>query len=246
MFFFCDYRTSPYEVTTQIFKAYLAQYVSQDPGIVPFLYDEYLAKGLSPVAKVLKQALIAVFKSTNFVRLIVDGLDEIQAREHKIILRELIQFTRGCGETCKLFVASQDLPSIRPTLGSMPYIFLGSIDERKYIEEDMGVVVEATLTELDESLNGALEKSLKSSLRISILSKAEGSKRFQYSPTGLKRVVLIQIIGMFLWINLILPLLESSCSLYELKSNVDALPKDLEDMSVILNSLYIDSYQDCR
>lgn len=42
---------------------------------------------------------------------------------------------------------------------------------------------------------------------------------------------------MFLWINLILALLETSCNLYELSSNVDALPKDLEDMLVIFNNL---------
>lgn len=174
MFFFCDYRTPAYEVTTQILKAFLAQCISQDPGIVPFLYDEYIAKALSPSAKVLKAALIAVFKSMDLVRLIVDGLDEIQATEHKHILRELVQFTKLCGESCKLLVASQDLPTIRPALGNMPCIFLG--DERQAIERDMGTVVDATLTELDETLNGALAEEQKAWLRASILKKAEGSK----------------------------------------------------------------------
>lgn len=136
MFFFCDDRTPAYEVTTQILKAFLAQCISQDPGIVPFLYDEYIAKGLSPVAKTLKTALIAVFQSMDLVRLIVDGLDEVQATEHKHILRELIQFTKHCGKACKLLVASQDLATISRTLYNMPYMFLG--DERQAVERDMG------------------------------------------------------------------------------------------------------------
>lgn len=138
---------------------------------MPFLYDEYLAKALSPGAKELKRALIDVFKSTNFVRLIVDGLDEVQVSEHKLILRELIQITKLCGETCKLLVASQDLPSIRPMLGHMPHIFLG--DEREAIRTDMGMVVDAALTDLNESLNGALQVQ-KASLQESILNKAQG------------------------------------------------------------------------
>lgn len=48
--------------------------------------------------------------------------------------------------------------------------------------------------------------------------------------------MLNQCTGMFLWVNLILVLLETSCNLDELSSNVDALPKDLEDMSVIFKS----------
>lgn len=47
---------------------------------------------------------------------------------------------------------------------------------------------------------------------------------------------------MFLWIQLILPLLETSCSLSELRSNIEALPKDLEDMLVTFE----DSTQVCH
>lgn len=172
MFFFCDYHTPAYAVPTQIFKAYLAQCISQDPGIVPLLHDEYLAKGHLPVAKVLKPALISVLKSMDCVRLVVDGVDEVQPTEQKLIIRELTQFTKLCGETCKLLVASQDLPIIRLALRGVPYLFLG--DERQAIEKDMRVVVEASLTEIDESLNGALGETRVSSLRDLIVNKAEG------------------------------------------------------------------------
>lgn len=41
---------------------------------------------------------------------------------------------------------------------------------------------------------------------------------------------------MFLWVKLILDLLETSSSLNELNSNIDELPKDLEDMLVKFQS----------
>lgn len=149
--------------------------------MVPFLYEEYVAKGLSPVAKVLKPALIAVSKSADMVRLIVDGLDEIEASEHKAVLRELKTLTEICGETCKLLIASQDISSIRSLLGRTPQIFLR--DERQAIETDMRVVVDARLAELDESLNGALDEDQKEALRDSILSNAGGEDLFSVPPT---------------------------------------------------------------
>lgn len=191
-----------------------------------------MAKGLSPVAKVLKPALIAVFKDTDVVRLIVDGLDEIEATEHKPVLRELKRLTEFCGETCKLLVASQDIPSIRSMLGKVPQLFLGDENERQAIETDMRVVVDATLTELDESLGGALDAAQKAALRASILSNAEG--RDCSCTAEIDIPLLISIPGMFLWINLILTLLEESCSLDELESIVTTLPKDLEQMLVML------------
>ncbi|KAL1863978.1 hypothetical protein Daus18300_007943 [Diaporthe australafricana] len=105
------------------------------------------------------------------VRIIVDGLDEVPATEHKVILRELTQFTKLCGETCKLLVASQDLPSNRRSLSGIPYLFLG--DERRAVERDMEVVVTASLVELDENLNGAIGEVQKASLLASIIEKAE-------------------------------------------------------------------------
>lgn len=196
---------------------------------MPFLYEEYVAKGLSPVAKVLKPALIAVSKSTEMVRLIVDGLDEIEATEQKPVLRELKRLTELCGETCKLLVASQDIPSIRSMLGKVPQIFLG--DERQAIEADMRIVVNATLTELDESLHGALDGAQKAALRASILSNSEGTDCCLHHEK--KRMVLISISGMFLWVNMILTLLEEASSLDELDSIVTTLPEDLEQMSVL-------------
>lgn len=114
------------------------------------------------------------------VRLIVDGVDEVQSTEQKLIIRELTQFTKLCGEACKLLVASQDLPVIRLTLRGVPHLFLG--DERQAIEKDMRLVVEASLTELDESLNGALGEMQVSSLRDLIVNKAEGEECYLYHP----------------------------------------------------------------
>lgn len=130
------------------------------------------------MAKVLKPALVAVSQSADMVRLIVDGLDEIEATEHKPVLRELKRITKICGETCKLLIASRDIPSIRSLLGKTPQIFLG--DERNVIEDSMRLVVGAKLTELNESLKGKLEADQMEVLQTSIINNAEGEYFFLY------------------------------------------------------------------
>jgi hypothetical protein len=174
LFFFCDYCTPAHDVAAQIFKAYLAQSIRQDPDLAPFIYDDYAAKGRSPTTKVLKEIIVKIIQELNFVRLIVDGVDEMPSTEHRRLLRELYEVTNAAGTSCKLLISSQDLPTIRPFLSGKisDHLFLG--DEKQEIGKDMAIVVDASLDNLGEVLGVTLNTSERTSLRTQILDKAEG------------------------------------------------------------------------
>lgn len=174
LFFFCDYCTPAHDVSAQIFKAYLAQSIRQDPDLATFIYDNYTAKGRSPTTKALKEILVTVIKELDFVRLIVDGVDEVQSTEHRRLLQELHTVTTAGGASCKLLVSSQDLPSIRPFLSgkTRDHLFLG--DEKQAISKDMATVVDASLNDLGEVFGITLDVSERMSLRDQVLEKAEG------------------------------------------------------------------------
>lgn len=174
LFFFCDYCTPAHDVSAQIFKAYLAQSIRQESDLAPFIYDNYTSKGRSPTTKVLKEILVTIIKESDFVRLIVDGVDEVQSSEHRRLLQELHAVTTTAGASCKLLVSSQDLPSIRPFLSgrTRDHLFLG--DERQAISKDMAVVVDASLESLGDVLGITLDMSERMSLRDRCLEKAEG------------------------------------------------------------------------
>lgn len=172
LFFFCDYQTPTYGITAQIFRAYLAQLVRSTPEAASYIYDEHLAKGHSPIAKVLKAVLASIIKQSDFVRLIVDGVDELQSSEHRRLLEELIQLTKVSGDSCKLLISSQDLPSIRPTLGSKLVLFLGNAEEP--IKKDIALVVNQSMERLSNALDGILDAKEISSIQEQIVNKAEG------------------------------------------------------------------------
>ncbi|KAI1399172.1 hypothetical protein F4819DRAFT_429846 [Hypoxylon fuscum] len=215
LYFFCDYHTPAYGISAYIFRVFCSQILRFSPELAPFFYDEYSSKGLSPSAMVLKEALSKTMKSIEFVRLVVDGIDELPSSEHRKLISELIDLATSSGDTCKLLISSQDLPSIRPSLSRRSTLFLG--DETEPIRKDIGYIVEKALVELDDALGGELGGDLLENIRANIMSKAE---------------------GMFLWVRLVLSLLESCASPWELKSTIDSLPKDLEEAyAKILNNI---------
>ena len=207
LFFYCDYNTPAYGISAYICRVFCTQLLKLVPELIPFFYDEYLSKGRSPSAEVLKPALATVLKSIEFVRLIVDGLDELPSSEHKKLIAELIDLATSAGDTCKLLVCSQDLPTIRPSLSKRLVLFLG--DERDSIRKDIDMIIEKGLADIRDGMGGELSTELMTYMRSRIASKAE---------------------GMFLWVRLVLSLLESSSSPHELRSTLDSLPNDLEKM----------------
>ncbi|KAH6871240.1 hypothetical protein B0T10DRAFT_568420 [Thelonectria olida] len=219
LFFFCDYLSTPNANTARIFRAFAAQLMGIASETIPFFYDEYLAKGRQPSASVLKGALAKVLAEFDDIRLLVDGIDELPASEHKTLINELIQLEKASNHSCKLLISSQDLPSIRPHLShKLPQkctLFLG--DEKSAIENDVEIIVKDSLEDLNQNIDIAIGPSLIEELRSKILQKSE---------------------GMLLWVRLVLSLLESSANLAELRSNVDSLPKDPEAVyKKILNNI---------
>lgn len=185
LFFFCDYCTPAHDVSAQIFKAYLAQTIRQESDLAPFTYDNYTSKGRSPTTKVLKEILVTIIKESDFVRLIVDGVDEVQSSEHRRLLQELHAVTTTAGDSCKLLVSSQDLPSIRPFLSgrTRDHLFLG--DETQAISKDMAIVVDASLESLGDVLGITLDTSERMSLRDRCLEKAEGRDLIPFNIVGI-------------------------------------------------------------
>ncbi|KAF5982359.1 NACHT domain-containing protein [Fusarium bulbicola] len=175
LFFFCDYHSTPYAITARIFRAFTAQIVETAPEIIPFLYDEYLAKGKRPSASVLKSALVEILAEFDDVRLVVDGIDELPADEHKNLINELKQLKKASSNSCKLLMSSQDLPTIRPFASQKlsPKSLLSLGHEKMAIEKDVQIIVINSLESLHEKVGMTIRPCIMEELQSSILQKAE-------------------------------------------------------------------------
>lgn len=170
-FFFCDYHTPSSTASACIWGSFCAQLVRISPTLVPYLYDEYVAKGKRPSVNTLKEILPIFLQHLNNVCLVVDMIDEIPS-EHQRLIKDLIQLTKGQASTCKALIVSQDIPSIGAQLSDSKRLPMG--EEMGYVRRDLAMIIERGLLEINDLYNGALKPATIQSLQNEILDKAEG------------------------------------------------------------------------
>ncbi|KAH6869113.1 hypothetical protein B0T10DRAFT_313885, partial [Thelonectria olida] len=213
-FFFCDFHTPTLAASGHVFRAITAQILRMSPDLAPYMHGEYVGKGQKPTTGVLKKLLPHLLARIPDIRLVVDGIDEISATEHRDLIPDLLRLTNLVSE-CKLLLISQDLPSISVKLGKQVRLSIG--EEEANVRKDMAAIVEGSLRDIDGQHNGVLGEEVLQSLQSEILRKSE---------------------GMFLWVHLILELLTNAGSVEDLRLQISSLPATLaEAYSKILNNI---------
>ncbi|KAM6529652.1 hypothetical protein FALCPG4_007781, partial [Fusarium falciforme] len=202
-YYFCDFHTPTLAASGHILKVIAAQLSRMSPDFAPFLYEECIAKAQRPSTDVLQKLLPHLLAQIDDVRLVVDGLDEISASEHRQLISDLLRLTKSIPE-CKLLLISQDIPSISVQLSKQARFSMA--DEQANVRKDLAAIVEGSLTELKSRHLDALGAEALRNLQSEILQKAE---------------------GMFLWVHLVLELLTNASCLADLRLQISSLPASL-------------------
>ncbi|KAF5986953.1 NACHT domain-containing protein [Fusarium bulbicola] len=205
LFFFCDFHTTSYSVTSQVLKSLCVQMVDLKPELASFIYDECIVTRSKPSISCLKQLTSKLLAAFQDIRIIIDGVDEVDNTQHRDLLKTLASISEA-QENCKLIFSSQDVPSIRVHLKNKPTLCMA--DQSGYVAKDLEIIVGASLEELNDRHDGVIPDQVLSGVKEAILKRAE---------------------GMFLWVFLVLKILETASSREELYSRVHSLPKDLAD-----------------
>ncbi|KAM0437530.1 hypothetical protein ACHAPT_001894 [Fusarium lateritium] len=145
------------------------------------------------------------YTTRNYIRVVIDGIDEVGYAQH----RELIKTLASLAETqddCKILFSTQDIPSIRSNMKNKLELFIGA--KATSVAKDLDIFVKASLEDLNDRHRGRISDTVLTDVRKSILERAE---------------------GMFLWVYLVLKILEAASSPEELRTSVENLPKDLAD-----------------
>ncbi|KAI1824553.1 hypothetical protein F4861DRAFT_505422 [Xylaria intraflava] len=203
LFFFCDFHTPATGATAHIFKSICSQLVRMSLELVPFIYSDYVSKGRKVAASTLKELIAQLLVRFEDVRLVFDGLDEIPEREHKTLIRAICELTDS-SPTCRTLIVSQDIPSIASSLSQKPKMCIS--EEEDHIRQDMSMVVDCSLREINDMHDGVIEEPVIQDLKDKVLARAK---------------------GMFLWVRLVLDLLETATSVQDLRLQLDNFPKDL-------------------
>ncbi|KAK8109245.1 hypothetical protein PG984_015046 [Apiospora sp. TS-2023a] len=187
-FFFCDFQTPSHSISTHILRSIASQILHIVPDAVPYIYNEYVGKPQPPSGQTLKRILHNLFSLAGDLRLVIDGIDEISPSEHQILLKDLLQLTKAA-PNLKLIVVSQDISTISKPLFKQNKLRMS--DERCSIEKDLSLIVRDSLEEIAGFHGDQIGKDVLGQLESDILKKAE---------------------GMYLWVRLVMDLLQNASS----------------------------------
>jgi hypothetical protein len=139
IFFYCKHDDPEKNNCNSVLKSLLGQLITQCRDLVPFCYDKYLASGELTLnsANLIKQLLELFCQKVAKQYIIIDGLDECDIKERKLVLSFFNSMVdqhdlKDPGKTRVLFV-SQDEPDIKEGLPMAAVIKIGPADNENDI-----------------------------------------------------------------------------------------------------------------
>jgi hypothetical protein len=176
LYYFCNnYRSQESDDLVHILRAFCAQLLQSRPDFVPYFYDQFLAKGLSPSTSTLIQALRPVMASINFVRMVVDGLDEWNTESVRKTVDSLVPLLSSGGQETsqRLLFSSRDVPQISKTLSKAEIISLN--EEKLAINEAMRLYVHDRIGEIGYQFQSHVSSRVLESIENELVKKADGN-----------------------------------------------------------------------
>lgn len=175
-FFYCKHGDPEKSNYNSILKSILSQLICQCRDLIPFCHDKYLASGeLTLTSASLATQLLDLFcQKLRKQYIIIDGLDECDIRERKLVLSFFTSMVerydaKELGKIRVLFV-SQDENDIRNVLSSAAVIALEPSDS----ESDFGLFVRTSTMKIQQK--HGLDKPQVECIVDSTCDRARGTK----------------------------------------------------------------------
>lgn len=137
IFFYCKYRDKQRDNFPAAARTMLVQILRQNGDLLPYLYEKCIASGQISLTSIqlCKELLDTAVKSVSKAYIIIDGIDECEPSEWKLILSSLVTTVESAppGSLRCMFV-SQDENDIRQLLRRASVVRLVENDNRADIE----------------------------------------------------------------------------------------------------------------
>jgi hypothetical protein len=143
-YFYCKPDDTERNTCTSIFKGLLSQLLRQCVDLIPHCYERCLSSGESTLssATLTKQFLELFCERLEKLFFVIDGLDECEPPERKLVLHSLMTIIEKCDGyqpgKLRVLVVSQDFPDIRKALLAATVISIEPKDNKHDIERYIG------------------------------------------------------------------------------------------------------------
>jgi hypothetical protein len=209
-----------------LLRSLAAQIIKANRELAIAIYDSFISQGALSTIKPLREVLKILLKACASTRIIIYGLDECSEKEAALVLKETLNLAScNAGPVfCKVLYSSRDVDPMSKSLVSKANISLGC--EGEGLNAAINGFVKAKVDQLTSNLDGIeLEEDFHSYLEQQLIDKANGTDLSPRNGNGSSLGI-----GMFLWVELVLAVLEESYSIDDMKTSIDTLPAGLEEL----------------
>jgi hypothetical protein len=152
-------------------KTLCVQIVDLKPELASFIYDDCIITGNKPSVSYLKKLVPKLLAAFQDIRIIIDGIDEVDKTQHRDMIRTLASMSEA-EDNCKLIFSSQDIPSIRVNLKNKPKFPIA--DQSAHVAKDLELIVSTVLEELNDRHDGVIPDQDLAGVQKEILERAQG------------------------------------------------------------------------
>lgn len=117
-YYLCSYQDNATETRCTIFRSIAAQIVQSNPGLAEYVHDKYVINRTTKFQSILRNLVLDLLSSISTSHLVIDGIDECEPEEQKMIITEFSQLTSqgGTAHVCKVLFSSRDVSTVSPFL----------------------------------------------------------------------------------------------------------------------------------
>jgi hypothetical protein len=143
------------------------------------IYEEHITNGHAPSVPRLKQLLQTLLGAVPSIRIVIDGVDELEDRFHSQVLGDILGLVTvpNPKTTCKVLVSSRDISSISKIMSRYPTLNLTK--ERRFLDMSIASFVHHELRDM-QSWVGQIQDAddrIYREIEQILIDKAEGKSR---------------------------------------------------------------------
>ncbi|KAJ6285479.1 hypothetical protein J3E71DRAFT_373608 [Bipolaris maydis] len=215
-YYFYSFLGSHSNGPTRLLRAIISQVIQKHQDLAIYVHDVYFTSHPIPTKKALLSLLPELLQGLGSVRLVIDGVDEWSSRDQKELLKDLAGLVSPTHSTynCKIMIASRETMEIS-----------------RYLRKKDKSVTKVSLSNAKESF--AVTLAIANFVDSKLSDLPDHFDELDPDPSILvhvKETLRKKSHGMFLWVSLVLKSLDTVYSPEELRTIVDDLPSDLENL----------------
>jgi hypothetical protein len=180
-FYFCSFLGYQLDGPNRLLRSIISQMIQRHQDLAIYVHDVYFKTHPVPTKKSLLTLLLELLQGLGSVRLIIDGIDEWNPQDQKVLLKDLSQVisTDRSSYICKIMIASRETMDVSRTLRkkdkSAITMSLSDGDEGLAVTRSIANFVDSKLSDLPDHINELdPDASILNHVKETLLKKSHG------------------------------------------------------------------------